>query len=826
MPSLQPLTASWQFLESSSKQWLEAKVPGCIHTDLLRHQLIPDPFWGRNELDLQWIENKDWKYRCTFEADPSLFREEVVELIAEGLDTVAELKLNGKKIASVENMFLGHRFPVGKVLRPGENVLEIAFTAPLKAIQAKLAANKEKPNALIEWNDPVGGSSRLRKQGCSFGWDWGPRFATSGIWLPIRLEAWSGNRIESVRVVQKHGKNQVDLVFEPTLARKGTAKLSGTVSLDGKTVAEVKGNRATVKAPALWWPNGLGSQPLYTVSLELRDAQGTLLDTWTRKIGLRTIVLDRHKDKFGESFQFVVNGRTIFAKGANWVPAHAFITECDRALYDDLLTSAVEANMNMIRVWGGNVYEQEAFYDLCDEKGLLVWQDFMFACCLYPGDKAFLDQVKAEADHQVARLAHRACLALWCGNNEIEQMYKLIGESAKLKKAYLDLFRKVLPASVNRFDGTTPYWPSSPHNPEGWEKGDNNERAGDCHFWEVWHGRKPVKTYETKKFRFCSEFGMQSYNSPEVAATYCKPENFNAFGPEMENHQKNGAGNQIIMDYVSRLYRFPKDFAALSYLSQLNQAYCMKIGVEHFRRSMPRTMGALYWQLNDNWPVASWSSIEFGGLWKALHYEAKRFLAPALVSAHVPGEETIGKNNLVTSTIHEIDLHTVYDGPKPTQGTLRWSLEHFTQGTVRQGKKAVRLGCVEAVRQLRLDFAKEMAKHGARNLYLRVELETENGDVSRQTVFLTAPRNLPLPKGKIATELRQLDPLRWELALTSPVYQHAVRFHFRNIPHRADDNYFDLFPKETRTVVVRTKAPVTKEALQAALETSSLVDSY
>ncbi len=820
-----PLSSSWQFLEPKSKKWLKAVVPGCIHTDLLRHKLIAEPFWGSNEGDLQWIEERDWHYRCTFNADSDILHEKVVELVAEGLDTVAQVRLNGRLIGTSENMFLAHRIDISNVLRPGKNHLEIFFGSPMKPIRARLAANKDHYQ---EWIDPVGGCSLLRKQQCSFGWDWGPRFATCGIWLPIRLEAWSVNRIESVRIVQKHFKNKVEILFDPTLAKRGDVglQITGTVTLNGKVVAEVKANRATIKNPALWWPNGLGAHPLYTVSLELRDEAGNLLDHWTKQIGLRTIILDRHKDKFGESFQFVVNGRKIFAKGANWVPAHAFITEASRDLYDNLLTSAVEANMNMIRVWGGNVYEKEVFYDLCDEKGLLVWQDFMFACALYPGDKEFLRQVRAEAVYQVRRLAHRASLALWCGNNELEQMPQEIVKTARRKKAYEDIFYRILPEAVEHFDGVTTYWPASPHNPEGYEKGFNNERAGDCHFWDVWHARKLVKTYEKMKFRFCSEFGMQSYNSPEVAATYCHPKDFNVNGPEMENHQKNSSGNQIIMDYVSRLYRFPKDFPSISYLSQLNQAYCMKVGVEHFRRSMPRTMGALYWQLNDCWPVASWSSIEFGGTWKALHYEARRFFAPVLISAHVLGEETLEKCNVLRSTIRYIDLYSVYDGQKPTRAIMRWSLEHLTAGRLRKGSKLVKLNCVQSVRQLRLDFAKEMSEYGAQFLYLRVSLETDSGEVSRQTVFLTAPRYMPLPKGKIMVDIKSVDATRLKLAFTSPVYQHAVQFHFSNIAYRADDNFFDLYPGEIRTVMVRMEKPFTKAQLKKAIETRSLVDSY
>jgi beta-mannosidase len=542
---------------------------------------------------------------------------------------------------------------------------------------------------------------------------------------------------------------------------------------------------------------------------------------------LRTIVLDRHADEFGESFQFVVNGRAIFAKGANWIPAHSFVVEADASLYDNLLTSAAEANMNMLRVWGGGIYEKEAFYDLCDEKGLLVWQDFMFGCALYPGDREFLASVAAEAEYQVRRLAHRACLALWCGNNEIEQMPQEITRTRERKKAYEDVFYGVLPKAVGAWDGVTDYWPCSPHNPEGYEKGHNNERAGDCHFWDVWHSRKPVKRYEEMNFRFCSEFGMQSYSSPEVAATYCPPEKWNVFGPEMENHQKNAGGNQIILDYVSRLYRFPKDCAALAYLSQLNQAYCMKVGVEHFRRAMPRTMGALYWQLNDCWPVASWSSVEFGGHWKALQYEAKRFFAPALISVHVAGDESSnGPGNRLRSTIHEVHLHTVYDAPENTQGSLEWELCHLQKGRLRGGTKKVALRYGEAVRQLSLDFEVEMAKYGAARLYLRAELIIGGRTASRQTTFLTAPRYVELQKAPIRVGLKKKGPRHYVLTLQSPVFQPATAFELPGIAHRAEDNFIDLHPDEPRQIELRTERDLDVATLHGKLKVASLVDSY
>jgi beta-mannosidase len=820
----QTLPTTWKFRRADQKSWQPARVPGCVHTDLRRAGEIPDPFWADNEKRLGWIAERDWVYRCEFVVGKNLLAREYVELVAEGLDTFAVLNLNGREIARNENMFTGRRLDVRSGLRAGKNVLEILFQSPINRIAAE---QKRNPGHLPEWCDPVGGASLVRKEQCSFGWDWGPRLPSLGVWLPIYLEGWNGNRIESVRVVQAHEKSRVRLTFHPALSAKAKGKFRGSIHFRGQKVASFEGLETVIEKPRLWWPNGHGEQPLYEVVLELLDAAGVVLDTWQQKIGLRTIALDCRPDKFGESFQFVVNGRTLFAKGANWIPAHSFVTEADHALYENLLSSAVAGNMNMLRVWGGGIYEKEEFYDLCDEKGLLVWQDFMFACALYPGDKAFLGNVAAEAEFQVRRLAHRACLALWCGNNEIEQMPQEIVKTPARKKAFEALFYAILPKAVKAWDGVTPYWPGSPHNPDGYEKGHNNEDKGDAHFWDVWHARKPVKSYETKNFRFCSEFGMQSYSSPEVAATFCRPENWNVFGPEMENHQKNGSGNQIILDYVSRLYRFPKDFPALSYLSQLNQAYCMKIGVEHFRRKMPRTMGALYWQLNDCWPVASWSSIEFGGRWKALQYEARRFFAPALVSVHVPGDESYhGASNTLRSTIGEVHLHTVYDAPKDAAGTLSWTLCHLEKGRLRAGRKPVALRYGQAVRQLSLDFATEMEKYGAPTLYLRVELAAGGKILSRQTVYLTAPRYLNLQKTPVRVGWRKKAPQEYELTLTSRVFQPWTAFELPGIRHRADDNFIDLYPGEPRCVVIQTEKDLPLGALRKKLGVASLVDSY
>ncbi len=835
MTTLPLAAARWEFRDATkSSPWRSARVPGCVHTDLRRHKLIPDPFWGTNELELQWIEESDWEYRTTFSIPAAALDEEVVELVADGLDTVATVRLNGRLVARTENMFTGFRWDVKPLLRAGRNELEIRFGSAMKYIRTHRTGHDPR-----EFNDPIGRSQVIRKQQCQFGWDWGPRFVTAGIWRDIRLEAWSHNRLENVRITQTHRQDgSVLLTFDPELARKDArVTIAGTVSLNGKPVAPILDAKSQIPDPKLWWPNGHGAQPLYTIELEVTDRQGRPIGGWSRRIGLRTLVLDRHADAAGETFQFVVNGRAIFAKGANWIPAHSFVAGLTRTDYARDLTSAAEAHMNMIRVWGGGIYESPHFYDLCDELGLMVWQDFMFSCSIYPGDAAFLASARAEARHQVRRLRHHACLALWCGNNEIVQLNTLGAKAdllkhPKLRRDYEALFHRALPAEVAAHDGVTAYWPSSQWRgtlETSISRGDTHvigEQRGDTHYWDVWHARHPVKDYEKWRFRFCSEFGMQSYSSPATQATFCPPGQDNVFGPLMENHQKNRAGNQIILDYVSRRYRFPQSQDALIYLSQLNQAHCMQVGVEHYRRTMPHCMGALYWQLNDCWPVASWSSIEFTGRWKALHHLARRFFAPALVSAHVPGDEDTIIGNYRTTTVDAVHLYTVYDAPAAARGELRWELFHLDGRILARGRKKVALRPGESVRQQTIRLGKLMKEHGRDHLHLRIALVIGRRRVSEETVFLTPPRFLDLRKAKTRATVRAVSPTEFDLTFSTSAFQHRFAFDLDGVEHRASDNWFELYPDEPKTVRVTCPRPQTTAALFRRLSHRSLADTY
>ncbi|MFZ5495357.1 MAG: beta-mannosidase [Verrucomicrobiota bacterium] len=815
-------TAAWQFRNCAGQDWLPAVVPGCVHTDLQRAGRIPDPFWGRNELGLQWIEECDWEYRAIFTVPERLLAEEVIELVSDGLDTVATVRLNGRILGRTENMFISHRWPVKARLRPGRNELTVRFGSAMGYIRTHRRGHRPR-----EYNDPSGRCQVIRKEQCQFGWDWGPRFVTSGIWRDLRLEAWSGNRLDGLRLTQKHAPDRsVTLTLAPALARaERRVVCRHRLTLNSVVVAEGAGRTITLARPQLWWPNGHGEQPLYRLEVEVARPDGRVLGRWQRRIGLRTIRLDRRPDAGGESFRFVVNGRPIFAKGANWIPAHSFVAGLGREDYARDLRSAAAAHMNMLRVWGGGIYEDEAFYDLCDELGLLVWQDFMFACSIYPADRSFLRSVETEAGQQVRRLRHRACLALWCGNNEITQLNSDLLQQPRLRRNYDALFHRLLPRIVRHHDGATGYWPSSSHRPGRDNSPAAGELCGDTHFWDVWHRRKPVKDYEKWRFRFVSEFGMQSYSSAATQATFCPPGEGNLFSPTMENHQKFRGGNQVILDYVSRRYRFPKSQDDLVYLSQINQAYCMQTGVEHYRRNMPHCMGALYWQLNDCWPVASWSSIEFTGRWRALHHVARRFFAPALVSAHVPGDESPTIGNYRSSTVRKVHLYTVYDAPTRVRGLLRWELFHVAGRVLLRGHKAVVLRYGESVRQKTLDFAQPLARHGRDALILRVALEIGRRRVSEDTVFLAPPRFLSLPRARTRVRLQPAGPRRVTITFTSDVFQHRFAFDLRGLNHHCSDNYFELYPHQPKTVDVTLSRPQTPARLRQALVYRSLVDA-
>jgi beta-mannosidase len=819
------LNGLWEMRRCTDTRWYPAQVPGCVHTDLQHCGLIADPFFESNELRLEWIEHTDFEYRTSFTVSSELLARRHLELIAEGLDTLAAIYLNGSLVATTENMFMGYRFAVKPYLVCGNNTITVRFGNPMEYIRKRKGYPwSQQPN------DPVGGASGIRKMQCSFGWDWGPRLPTCGIFRSIYIEARSGPRIAHVAISQVHSPRQVRLHFRPELdgGKKRGISWRSRISLEGVPVAESESLSLSISSPRLWWPHGSGPQPLHTVTVELVD-NGTVLATWTKRIGLRTIALDRRKDRWGESFRFLVNGKPVYAKGANWIPAHILPSSVDHATYRSLLQSAVEANFNMLRVWGGGLYEHEDFYNLCDEYGIMVWHDFMFACSLYPQDEPFMQSVADEARYQTRRLARHACMALWCGNNELEHNVAAITETPEKKKAYDRIFYDILPKAVKKNAPHTSYWPSSPHNPEGYVQGPNNEFAGDAHYWDVWHAGLQPEAAHKHHFRFWSEFGMQAYCSVDTALQFTSADKLNVFGPAMENHQKHPVGNALIFQYIAYRYRFPNDFAALVYLSQVNQAFCIATMVEHQRSGMPRTMGSLYWQLNDCWPVFSWSGIDFGGQWKALHYAARRFYAPALVSFKLIGEETTGRINRRINTVTGVQLITVYDGPTNCRAKLRWDL--FTVDTGRvvlHGEKTVLLKTNEAVVRKVVNLGRFFRRFGKDNLVMRLSLVQDDRVLSENTVLFTAPRFIELPKEKLVPSVKKVAAASYALLFKSKTFQHQVSFHLKGTRYRATDNFFDLFPGIVHTVSVTVEGEKHPGVawVKRRLEVMSVAESY
>lgn len=817
--------SSWQFRNVKDRRWLPASVPGCVHTDLLRAGKINDPFFSENELTLQWIEERDWHYRADFKLPDHFWKEQYIELVAEGLDTVATVSINGKPISRTDNMYHSHRWNIKDLLKITSNRIDIVFQSPMRYIRN----TRTRFSSPFECNDPVGHSARIRKQPSSFGWDWGPRLVTSGIWKPLKIEAWSINRFDGVRIHQTHSECGVELHILSRLAQKRHSKITGTVSLEGRTLGEIKNGRFVIKHPKLWWPNGYGDQILYDIHLKLFEG-GERLDSKELRIGLRDIRLEmtpsRGKLDAGR-FAFKVNGRRIFCKGANWIPSDAFLANLGRSHYENLLRSAKKANMNMLRVWGGGIYEHDDFYHLCDELGLLIWQDAMFACSLYPADREFLKSVQREITQQAERLQPHACMAAWCGNNEIPMIFgRELANSAKLRKNYAALFVKTIPQAIREVDPDIQYLHSSPvRKIPG--IGETVMPNCDDHDWSVWHSRAPISYFETTNHRFVSEFGMQSYPSPELAREFCSEKQINIFSSDFENHQKNAAGNQIVFDYISRSYRFPRDYTAISYLSQINQAECIQRAVQHYRRLMPRCSGTLFWQLNDCWPAASWSSLEFKGRWKALHYAARRFYAPAMVSFRHLGAETTGIGNYKKNTLGPVELWVVYDGIVKKKALLEWSLRDFDGNIFYQNKKSLELKVDSTSLVASVDFSKELERHGRRNCHAWAILKDLDGTIlSSESTLFTAPRFLDLQKKTICCEIRKSGDSH-QLCLRSTTFHHRVSI---KAPANVEicDNYFDLPANETIRVEFKRaeKKSERKSILPKEFTTYSLIDTY
>jgi len=645
-PNVVDLAGTWSVRQADGdKPAIPMRIPGDVHSALLAAGLIPDPYFGRNENEVQWVGKKDWIVERSFDVPADLLDRKSVCLRLEHVDTFCTVSINGQKVGETGNRFRRYDFEIRPFLKPGQNTITGLFKSA-DLISEERGKALPFPLPIVE-NAVVRHINLIRKPACNGGWDWGITLMVAGFAGKTELIYTDVARIDYVYCDQRHQPGRCDV----TVTADVTSPAGGDTML-GVTLGEAKVHvpvtlkpganhvsaTVAVSKPRLWWPNGAGEQALYDLAVTVGD--GTL----TRKLGLRTIEVVNKPDpvdennksaKPGMSMTFRVNGVDLYCKGADWIPCDAMTARQTADRYRDLLGSAQAANMNMIRLWGGGQFEDDLFYNTCDEMGLMVWHDFMFSCALYPSDPAFLGEVESELAHQLRRLRDHASIALWCGDNECIGALTWFEPSKKNRDLYLlnyDRLSRVLSGTIAKYDSTRMFWPSSPcAGPGDFSDGWHDDNRGDMHYWTVWHENKNFSAFYSVKPRFCSEFGFQSFSSLDVAKTYCSPDQLNPTAPDFEHHQKNTGGNSRIMETMSRYFRFPESFESTLYLSQVQQGIAIKTAVEAWRHLQPRCMGTLYWQLNDNWPVASWSSLEYGGKWKHLHYQAKRFYAPVAV---------------------------------------------------------------------------------------------------------------------------------------------------------------------------------------------------
>jgi len=824
------LDSGWEFrqvpaaAQQSENGWLPATVPGDVHLDLLANKKIADPFVRDNESKLQWIEKEAWEYRLSIDATPALLARSNVDLVFDGLDAASQVYLNGAEVLKADNMFRVWRVPVKGHLHAGKNLLRVVFPSPIKAAEAVAAGDP------FRLNSKTADKTYIRKAAYEYGWDWGPRFVTSGIWRPVRLEAWDKVRIADFAIRQRDVSKDVahlSAEVEVEVASAGTAQVTVKYSVDGNPVVQTSSvavhagrNVVTlpveIRKPKLWYPAGYGDQPLYEFTAQVGTG-GLVSETRKAKAGLRSIVLHRQLDKWGRSFELVVNGVPVFAKGADVIPFDSFPNRVTTANYRRILESARDANMNMIRHWGGGYYETEEFYSICDELGIMVWQDFMYGNDWQPGTYAFKQNMEAEAEDQVRRLRNHPSIVLWCGNNETESAYEWAPRPAlppEVKRLiwqdYLTEFSGILPRVVARLEPEIPYWPSSPS--ADYEYTYDKFQSGDAHLWDVWHGRVPFSTYETHHSRFVTEFGFQSFPEMKTIEAFTEPaDRTGIFTPVMLAHQKNNEGNSIIHDYLLKDYPEPKDFPSFLYVSQVLQAEGIKIGAEHFRRNRPETMGSIFWQLNDCWPVASWSSIDYYGRWKALQYYAKRFYAPILVSPHVEDGA--------------LKVYIVSDKTEAKLATLRVRLMDFDGKVLLEDSHAVDVTPLTS--KVYLDWPlKKLADVGAADtsrVFVVAELTNGGGTISRNLAYLAPVKGIHLKPAALKVETAGANGT-YKIRINSPVLARSVSLAFGSLDVKVSDNYFDLLPGETVEITATSAASL--DQVKAQLKVISLTDAF
>lgn len=840
----QTIHQNWKFRQADKKVWYPATVPGSIHTDLLKHKLIPDPYYRDNEKLVQWVETKDWEYQTTFEIAPNVFSNTNLDLHFKGLDTYADVYLNDSLILSADNMYRSWYVNCKKLLKPKNNTLRILFRSAVNEGLRKAALYSYRlPNHNEKTEESRKSGSQTRKSPHQFGWDTHPRLVTCGVWRPIILKAWSVAKIE-------------DIFFEPlniststasyTVATNITAQKEKKYSLSlylnniktpfsQQTVLLKKGaNNETIKLnidnPKLWWPNGMGKPNLYTTKLVLRDETG-IVDEITTKIGVRTIEVVREKDSIGKSFYFKINGVPLFIKGSNYVPVDALLTRITNQQTTEIVSAAVDANLNLLRVWGGAIYENDLFYDLCAQKGLLVWQDFMYACSMYPGDAAFLENIKQETIENVKRLRNNPSLALWCGNNELisgwfewdwpskPALNISPTDSAQIFHDYQKIFNDIIPTVINQYNPQTFYWPSSPGSEPGIK---SSHTSGDLHYYLVWYGSLSIQSYKTAIPRFMSEYGVQSFPSYYTVKKYLAPEDENLFSPVMMSRQKSEMpwispdmeGNKMLMRYLNEDYKSPKDFESLVYLSQVFQADAIKIASEAHRSNKPRCMGSMYWQLGDAWPNIGWSVIDYLGKKKAAYYVSKKAfktisVIPALSDTTINSDTKL--NVLVNS-----------DSLKAFDGKLTIQLMNFAGRIVFSKKLDVNIAAQSNAVFYSISTNELLKGKNKNELVLSTVLSYRGRTVSENLLYFNHVKNLLLEQPIVKTEITKCKN-GFEIELSANTLAKSVYLSLPNGEDNFSDNFFDLLPH--KKVKIKLNSILSINELKSKLIIRSMIDS-
>lgn len=779
-------------LDFKGDRGLNCTVPCSLYSTLLKHSKIKDPYYNTNEYEIAELSKEDCEFYTNFEVDDELLGFKNVIIKFNALDTLCTITLNDSVIAKTNNMHRIYEFQVKEYLVPGDNRLTVYIHSPVKYMK------KQNDKHYLWTNDfNIPGSGHLRKALYMSGWDWGPVLPDMGIYGKVELLAYNNNTLDNVQIRQRHINDIVELDlmlegkgdFENTNAKVSLSHGKNKYTCDFKGVS----GSINISNPKLWWPNGYGEQNLYHMKVELFE-NGMLIDSIEKDIGLRTLYVSTEPDKYGKEFAFIVNGVKIFSMGANYIPQDSIIPFVTKEKIKKLISNCVHANFNTIRVWGGGYYPDDYFYELCDEYGLIVWQDFMVACVNIYLRSEFKETITAEFIDVLKRIHHHASLGLLCGNNEMElalDVWKV--ESGELVKSdYIELYEKILPDICEKYAPDTFYWPSSPSSGGGFVD-PSNENTGDTHFWEVWHNNKPFEAYRNHFSRFCSEFGFESFPCLKTIRSFTDEKNVNPFSLVMESHQKNKFGNSKILTYCSERYLYARNFETLIYASQLVQAEAIRYAVEHFRRNRGRCMGAIYWQLNDCWPVASWSSIDYYGRWKALHYAAKKFFAPVLLSAHEDG--------------YNVTLNISNETMNSFIGKIQYEVKDNSFNEIISEHIKVDVKSLSSRDIIELDLTKYIEGYENTRYLVYSLIDEENQLISTQVLLFVKPKRFDFQKPVIDIKIKK-ENTQTMFFVTSDTLALNVELDFENLDLILSDNYFNITSKSPVVITAETHEPI------------------